>query len=147
MPCRACVREDVLPELTEREPSASDTHRGLSGAVRTFERQFSAWGITLPFASVQRRRRGEIREKGRRIQYVFGLVGGVVFDELYTAYRMTNNRHERIYENGVTESLPALTDMIVYPADPDADEREQIRREHHQRNAKTARVLEVKGFL
>jgi hypothetical protein len=140
-------REDVAPDLAERTLAAFNPDEGLSGAVRTFEREFSAWGIFLPQEDVQQRRRGEIREQGWRIQYVFGSVGGVEFFDYYATHRMTNDRHERIYEDGATESLPALADMIVYPADADEDARDQIRREYHQHNARTARLLELKGFL
>ena len=131
----------------EDRPYMADGHGSMTGAVRAFAHRFSEWSITLPPEDVQHRRRGEIREQGWRIQYVFGSVGGVEFLDYYASHRITGDTHARIYENSEIEALPVLADRVMYPADAGDDERERIRREHHQRNASTARLLHLKRFM
>jgi hypothetical protein len=57
---------------------------------------------------------------------------------------MTNDRHVRIYADGVRERLPTIQEFRLCSRDPDEDAR--LEREYFARNQEVARMLEEKGF-
>jgi len=59
---------------------------------------------------------------------------------------MTNDRHLRIYASGETEGLPALSDMIIYPADASPEQQKKIEQKHARHNKSVMAILKQKGF-
>ncbi len=68
--------------------------------VGRFGRDFGAWGIALPPEDVKERWRGTILAAGWAIWYLFGTDEGGEYLDYYACHRMTNDRHERIREDG-----------------------------------------------
>jgi hypothetical protein len=111
-----------------------------------FANYFEHWHITLPDDAVQMQLAGKIQLSGWTIQYKFGLGDGGKFLDFYASHRMTNDRHLRIYASGETEGLPALSDMIIYPADASPEQQKKIEQKHARHNKSVMAILKQKGF-
>ena len=110
-----------------------------------FNEMFSYWDIELPAESVANRQRGKILQQGWVIWYLFGCNKKGEFLDYYASHRMTNDRHERIYENGNIEGLPALMEGRRVSDDPEEDK--QLEMEFRSFNQKVSKILEDKGFV
>lgn len=111
-----------------------------------FARYFESWDITLPAEAIENRQRGEIQSRGWTIHYLFGSNERGEFLDFYAAHRMTNDRHERIYTSGETESLPAIQDWLFYPENATKAQKKQAEREYREHNERVAEELKKKGF-
>lgn len=116
----------------------------LSQIARTFALRFKMSGLTLPLDDLKHRRRGAIQEQGWLIQYVFGRDGEREYLDYYACHRMTDDTHNRIWEDGEVEGLPALISMRIVSEDPEEDRR--LKAEHDARNQAAMAEMERKGF-
>lgn len=109
-----------------------------------FDDAFSRWGIRLPVADGMPHSRGQILHAGWVIWYLFGRDDDGLYLDYYACHRMTNDRHERIREDGSTELLPAIAEFRRCSDDPEEDARLQA--EYFARNREVHELLERKGF-
>lgn len=79
-------------------------------------------------------RRGVIVASGWHIRFVFGRKGQREYLDFYAQHRMTNDRHERIYDDGETVTLESLQEFCVYnPNIPGDKEHAQEAYDTHNR--------------
>ena len=109
-----------------------------------FRQDFGPWDIVLPPEDVGERQRGKILAAGWAIWYLFGSDGRGEYLDYYASHRMTNDRHQRIREDGSAESLPTVSTMRPASRDPEEDAR--LAAEHLAENRRVAKMLEEKGF-
>jgi hypothetical protein len=110
-----------------------------------FAKQFANWEICLPEGSILSRERGEIREAGWSIQYLFGANERGEYLDYYSSHRMTDDSHRRIYESGEVEKLEVLRSGFSYRAEVPGDkEREEA--EFRSENQRITALLDAKGF-
>jgi hypothetical protein len=65
--------------------------------------------------------------------------------EFYATHRMTNDRHVRIWADGVSEDLDAIDESFVFdPNQPGSEEESRRRYEEHNQNV--ARELRARGL-
>ena len=86
-----------------------------------FDDYFYSWDITLPqgdLSSPDLDKDYEIRKAGWIIRYKFGVQDGKVYMDFYASHRMTNDRHERVWEDGRVEGLPAPLGFVLLPSKP-----------------------------
>lgn len=100
--------------MTFGAPSSPDA---TGGAVEVFAdataRYFANWSITLPGAANALRLPGAIWDQGWQIRWVFGRgEDGREYLEFYATHRLTNDRHQRVTEDGEWSSLPALQEWV-----------------------------------
>ncbi len=113
-----------------------------------FSDYFKNWNIQLPVGAFQSRQSGTIHSHGWLIQYQFGSNKRGAYFDFYASHRMTNDRHERIYESGEVESLPAYLEMItVYPPNATEEQKEKIRLKDQLHDEEVTKLLREKGFL
>ena len=111
----------------------------------TFDTYFARWSIVLPDESITARSRGELRQSGWIITYLFGRAGEREYLDFYASHRMTNDRHLRIYGDGEVVQLEAIQDM--YGWKPDAlGAQEEAERAYVEHNRRVAKQLRDKGF-
>ena len=103
---------------------------------------FANWEIELPVEAVTNRQRGQITQAGWIIWYVFGEDESGDYLDFYAMHRMTNDRHERIYTDGRTESLETQRDMRRASNDPEEDAR--LEAEYYEHNRRVSRELDEK---
>lgn len=85
-----------------------------------FAKYFSHWHIVLPAQDVENRAAGVIRQAGWTIRYHFGSQDEREYVEFFASHRMTNDRLERIYEDGTSETL-GVSQEFYSPEDPDGE--------------------------
>ena len=86
-----------------------------------FDGYFHSWGIVLPQAdlsSLVLDKDHELCKEGWTIRYKFGAQDGKGYMDFYASHRMTNDRHERVWEDGRVEGLPAPLDFVLLPSRP-----------------------------
>lgn len=108
-----------------------------------FENYFRNPRVSFP-AAVQASG-GSIREGGWDIRYMVGREGARAFMELYAVNRRTNDRHIRIYDDGVVEPLQAVSDGFSYDPKLPGD-RERAQREQRQKDEPLIADLRKKGL-
>ena len=113
-------------------------------AALLFAERFSHWGIEIPEEHVVSRRAGHFSEAGWLIQYCFGKDESGEYLDYYAAHRMTDDRHERIYADGRTKDLPALSTFRLCSPDPVEDAR--LKRKYDESNRRVTEMLVEKGF-
>jgi hypothetical protein len=118
----------------------------LEHVKRAFEEYFSHWSIELPEETMATRSRGEIRQAGWTIRFLFDRDGDREYLDFYAMHRMTNDRHARIYEDGQVEHLESIWDTSVHNPEIPGDE-ERARREYIEHNRRVSEALKKKGFL
>ena len=128
------------------EPNDSSAADGGVTIARLFAEYFAHWQITLPPEDVAGRRRGQASGSGWRITYLFGADERGEYLDFYATHRMTNERHERIYADGHSESLPAPLPFMVFPANATPEDKERIQREYYEHNREIGALLRAKGF-
>jgi len=69
---------------------------------------YSFYGIKIPINKIDNRESGFFEKDGWLIQFCFGMKDNKEYMDCYCQNKMTNDRHERIYEDGKSEDLPAL---------------------------------------
>jgi hypothetical protein len=110
-----------------------------------FDKVFSRWEIKIPFKNLDEKINGFIQEKGWLIQYCFGKEADKEYMDYFAEHRMTDPRHERIYEDGNTESLSYY--QIGYRIiEDDPVQTEKNKNEFYEHNKKVAQELLDKGF-
>ena len=115
----------------------------IQGAFAGYTRN---WGITLPKHVHEHEESDEMWSHDWRIQYRFGTdVQGEVLD-FRASHRMTNDRHDRLYESGETEEPPGNHDMIMYPAGATAAQERATEEAYRRHDRDAAKELERKGF-
>ena len=114
----------------------------MSKIKHQFDSTFSACHITLPEAALQERRPGRIHERGWSIRYLFGRDGRGDYLDYYAAHAMLSDNHVRIYQDGETQSLPALAEFVVYVGAGHLQALAEVR-EH---NSRVGEELRRKGF-
>lgn len=110
-----------------------------------FAAYFERWGITLPDEAVIAHSRGELRQAGWFIRYLWDTTDGELYLDLYATHRMTNDRHLRIHVDGRIEQLPAYQDMIIHNPTIPGDE-ERARQEYAAYNQSIRDALRAKGW-
>lgn len=110
----------------------------------TFNSSFSHWEIRLPPDALTRRQPGTIIQAGWAIWYLFGSDERGNYLDYYASHRMTNDRHVRIYADGVREGLPTIQEFRLCSRDPEEDA--SLEREYFAKNQEVAKMLEEKGF-
>lgn len=113
-----------------------------------FDDYFHAWGIVLPQDELDRHDPemvAQICKAGWTIRYRFRTQGGKWFMDFYASHRMTNDRHQRVWEDGTTEGLPVPDDFLLLSGDPEEDEKRT--EEHRRQNQEVATLLAEKGFV
>ena len=86
-----------------------------------FDDYFHSWDIVLPqtdLSSPDLDKDYEIRKEGWIIRYKFGVQDGKGYMDFYASHRMTNDRHERVWEDGRVEDLPAPLGFVLLPSRP-----------------------------
>ena len=111
---------------------------------REFNRDFANWDICLPAGATASREAGRIVENGWTVWYAFGSDEGIEYLDYYASHRMTNDRHVRLYADGRSEGLEAISELHVVPKDP--DEAAQAQADFYARNREVRRMLDEKGF-
>jgi len=119
----------------------------MSEIAKIFSDTFRHWQIVLPNDAVETRQRGEIHTAGWTIQYLFGQDEKGGYLDYYATHRMTNERHVRIYDNGVVVTLEAPLEFMVFPPNCTQEEAERIRREYTEANRQIYAALAQKGFV
>lgn len=114
-----------------------DSANNLSHIRSRFARYFAHWGIELPEKAVAQRKRGELFQAGWSVRWLFGSDEKGEYLDFYAVHRMTNDRHERIHENGEVTGLEALSEPLI----PVGKEKE-----YYARNRRVGRMLKAKGF-
>ena len=109
-----------------------------------FERTFAHWDIALPPEGVTERRRGKIFAGGWAIWYLFGSDEQGGYLDYYASHCMTDDRHVRLREGGLTEHLPAIRTFRIVSPDPVEDAR--LKAEYLEHNRRVGRMLREKGF-
>jgi len=117
---------------------------GMHEIESIFDKTFAHWEIRLPPDAIAERRRGKIVKRGWAIWYLFGTDERGEYVDYYASHRMTNDRHVRIYADGSKKDLPTILSSRRCSEDPEADAR--LEAEFQDSNAKTAKILEDKGF-
>jgi len=115
--------------------------------ARIFNETFAPWNITLPADALENRRRGMIQSAGWIIHYLFGTDEQGEYMDYYTAHRMTNDRHIRIYAGGTVKELEAPLEFTVYPADCTPEEKARIDKEYFETNRRIYAELKKKWFV
>ncbi len=110
----------------------------------TFAQRFTHWNIKLPEENLKNRQSGYIQGAGWLIQYCFGKDEKGEYLDYYAAHRMTDDSHRRIYENGIEESLDAMSSIRLVSRDPEEDKR--LEEEYYQHNQQVTKELAKKGF-
>jgi hypothetical protein len=131
----------TYPELAA---GAELPHGPLPRIKLDFARGFGLWHIALPEPDVVARRRGKICKGGWAIWYLFGEDEKGEYLDFYSAHRMTNDSHVRLYENGDPVSLPELKSFRIGSHDPEVDAR--LKAEHLAENRRVQALLQAKGF-
>lgn len=131
----------TYPELAE---GASLPRGPLPRIKFDFARQFGLWEIALPETDVRQRRRGKICQAGWAIWYLFGADDRGEYLDSYASHRMTNDSHQRLYEDGHSEGLEPLSSMRRGSQDPEEDAR--LLAAFRAENRRIQAVLEAKGF-
>ncbi len=111
---------------------------------REFNRDFANWDICLPSGATASREAGRIVKNGWTVWYAFGSDEGIEYLDYYASHRMTNDRHVRLYADGRTEGLEAISEFHVVPEDP--NEAAQAQADFYARNREVRRMLDEKGF-
>jgi len=106
--------------------------------------KYKFFGINIPTNNIDIRKNGFFEKDGWLIQFCFGKKDGKEYMDLYCSHRMTNDRHERIYEDGTVEGLPAI-DYFSYGYDPNDPEDVNEEREKNKLN-EIKKLLSEKGF-
>jgi hypothetical protein len=109
-----------------------------------FNERFSLWKIRLPRGAVKQRKRGKIVQAGWSIWYLFGSDEKGDYMDYYASHRMTNDRHIRVYADGLCNELPAISTFRLCSEDPDEDAR--LEAEYYAENQSVSRRLDEKGF-
>ncbi len=131
------------PRLVDEDWEAcADVGAGIRSAFQIY---FAHWGLRLP-PRVQAGVRGTLKEAGWQVKFLAGEDDGGLYLDCYARHRMTNDRHFRIRPSGQLEDLPALRDMILYPAESKEEEQEEIARQHREWNENVWEMLSRKGF-
>lgn len=112
----------------------------------TFADHFRNWNIELPTDSLASRQQGEIRQARWIIEYLFGSEADEEYLDYYASHAMTNDRHVRIYADGRSESLEALSEMWAYSKDATEAERQKAHEDFLERNDSIRAMLAEKGF-
>jgi len=103
-------------------------------------------GIKIPEKNLDYRESGFFEKDGWLIQFCFGEKDGKEYMDLYYSHRMTNDRHERIYEDGTGENLPAFPEFLT-PYNPDDPEDKKIAEEKDKKEIDEIKKLLIeKGF-
>ena len=110
----------------------------------TFNDSFSNWEIRLPPEAVEQRERGKIVQAGWAIWYLFGSDGKGEYLDYYASHRRTNDRHLRIYADGICENLPTISSFRRASEDPKEEAR--LDAEYFAENQKISQMLDEKGF-
>lgn len=110
----------------------------------SFRKRFSRWDITLPEEDLKSKNSGFIHDSGLLIQYCFRKDETGDYLDYYAVYRMTDDTHERIYADGRTKHLPALSTIVRISKDP--VENKRFRDEYNAHNNKVVKMLAEKGF-
>lgn len=112
--------------------------------VERFNRDFAHWGIRLPRYAVKKRGRGKIKKAGWAIWYRFGVDARGEYLDYYSAHRMTDDQHTRVYEDGHIEILPTTNPLVGVTNDPDKNA--GITAKICAKNQEIAAMLAEKGF-
>ena len=112
--------------------------------VDRFNRDFAHWGIRLSLDAAKERGRGKIVKAGWAIWYRFGADANGEYLDYYSAHRMTDDRHTRVYEDGQIENLP--TTRTMYRVTDDPEENARIKARFDAQNREIAAMLTKKGF-
>ena len=132
---------EIYPEMA----GGAEVPDGPLGLIKLyFANGFEPWGISLPEEDVVLRRRGKINEAGWTIWCLFGEDDAGEYIDYYSAHRMTNDSHTRVYEDGRCEGLGAMPDFRVGSADAEEDTR--LEKEWRGECLRVAKELDEKGF-
>lgn len=115
---------------------------GLEVPARYFNECFKHWDIKLP-SDAAVTRRGEIGQKGWGIRWIVGRTKKGVYLEFYAGHRMTDDNHERIYEDGTVEHLETFPSFCVVSDDP--IENDRIQKEYMAEKRRIWRRLSRRG--
>lgn len=96
------------------------TRQHMVKLAATFRGHFSQWDTTLPAQHVENRAAGSIHQAGWTIRCHFGIQDGREYLEYFASHRMTNDRLERIYEDGTSETLDVCREFYS-PQDPEGE--------------------------
>lgn len=127
----------------QQNPDRQVFGAGLELPAIYFAQRFGHWGIRLPPEAAVTRR-GEIGEKGWGINWVVGKTKRGVYLEFYAGHRMTDDSHERIYEDGTVEYLEVLPSFCKVSVDP--IENEKIQRDFAAEKQRIWRSLTRRGL-
>lgn len=111
-----------------------------------FKEAFHHWQIILPSMALETLERGELHKDGWTIQYLFSQDENGRYLDYYATHRMTNDRHERIYESGEVVHLEAPLEFMIFPKDSTEEDRERIKTEYFAENRRIYEMLAQKGF-
>ncbi len=112
--------------------------------VEMFNKSFRHFDIKLPEDIIESRGGGCICNRGMMVKFLFGSDKKGEYLDYYSAHRMTNDSHIRIYADGTTKNLPALIEMRLGSDDPAEDAR--LEEEFLEKNRRINDMLAEKGF-
>ena len=105
-----------------------------------FEGYFAKWNIELPNENLNNRLSGKITQAGWFIQFCFGKENDLEYLDFYASHRMTNDRHERIYEDGKMIELPSYRSFYI--SNDDGSDKKA----YEEYNENVTKLLFEKGF-
>lgn len=129
-------------------PEGEATRAEESGNLmaKLFAERFSQWSIKLPWRDLEERRAGKIAFQSWWIQYRFDEDERGEFLDYHGEHKMMwGAEHVRIYADGSSEPLPALSNVQPICDDPVEDERLQAK--HKAGQHEIAAMLREKGFI
>lgn len=138
-------RKERLHQLYPELAAGAEIPAGSLGRIKLlFAESFAMWGICLPEEDVVNRQRGKIDKAGWAIWYLFGSDEKGEYLDYYASHRMTNDRHVRIYADGRSETLRAISEYHLVSQDP--KENDRLKAEYYAENRRVAEMLQAKGF-
>ncbi len=138
-------KTETLHALFPEMANGSDVPNPPLGEIKLiFAESFLPWEIILPNDAVAQRERGKICQSGWAIWFLFDSDEKGEYLDYYSAHRMTNDGHVRIYEDGQTEYLKAIPDFRISSKDPVEDAR--LEKEFIEESRQINKMLEAKGF-
>lgn len=114
---------------------------------QAFNESFKRWQIELPPDATAPGAVWLIVSASWTVWTLFGAEDGREYLDYYAMHRMTDDRHVRLYANGESEDLPAISGMYVIPQGATKAEQAELKARHYAHNQEVQRILDEKGFV
>lgn len=116
------------------------TTTSLQTIKKIFDKNFAAWDLVLPEASLREQTPGSISQSGWTINYRYGRDHDQPYLEYFATHRMTNDTLNRIYADG-REELLGFCQEFYLAGDV------QAQQQYYQHNRRFYEDVEKRGLL